>query len=119
MEEEVSKPQDPRDMRKRITEVAYRGGRMDGNSLHLYQFSAAAAMARTCMHAAAAAGYSGEDAMTMLAYHALLSLEQANDRIFEFVSTRPTPPIFVVSETAAHENNAIANQQVARQAAED
>jgi hypothetical protein len=47
---------------------------------------------RTAEHA----GYSGEDTMTMLAYHAILQLEQMQDLLTEQVSLTPSPPMVFI-----------------------
>jgi hypothetical protein len=83
-------PLDPRDMRKRIMRAAYRGERLDGK--HGLTVSIAHAVLRTAEHA----GYSGEDTMTMLAYHAILQLEQMQDLLTEQVSLTPSPPMVFI-----------------------
>lgn len=41
------------------------------------------------------AGLSGEDKYTMLAYRALIQLEEMHDRVMRFVESTPAPPIML------------------------
>lgn len=83
---------DPREMRKALRMAAWRGLRIDGKPAIMP--SPAANLARTAHHAAEHAGWSGEDEMTVLAYHALLALEQANDRELRRAMLEPAPMMF-------------------------
>jgi len=69
---------DVREMRKAITEM----GR-SGNSFFAgrNEYSMAAVLARHCRDVAHHQGLSGEDAMTLLAYHALMRLDKANEAL--------------------------------------
>lgn len=89
---------DPCEMRKAMRMAAWRGLRIDGKPAIMP--SPAANLARTAHHAAEHAGLSGEDEMTVLAYHALLALEQANDRELQHAMLDPTPPIIRTEEGA-------------------
>jgi hypothetical protein len=81
---------DPREMRKVMMLAIHRGDRIDGNDFP-YKINSASALARNVIYSAESMGYSGEDTMTMLAYHALLALEQSNDRLLEMANLSPTP----------------------------
>lgn len=86
---------DVREMRKAITEMSY-----TGNSILAGPggYSMAAILARHCRDAAQAQGLSGEDAMTLLAYHALLSLEKANKSLLDYALCTPTSMIRAAAE---------------------
>ena len=84
---------DPREIRKLLTEAAYRGDRIDGNQDGFGCMNMPASMMRNVMRLAEAHGYSGEDAMTVLAYHALLRYEDALDRLIEQLNITPAPPL--------------------------
>jgi hypothetical protein len=82
---------DPREIRKLLNEAAYRGGRIDGNKDSFGCMNMPASMMRNVLRMAEAQGYSGEDAMTVLAYHALLRYEDALDRLIQQLNITPTP----------------------------
>lgn len=81
----MSEPIDPREMRKRITLFSY--GRAALNGQPQTYGSTGHAMVRQVLTYAQREGYSGEDTMAMLAYHALLNLEQANQRLLDLAYT--------------------------------
>lgn len=83
---------DPREIRKRLTEAAYRGSRIDGLESGSNAMNVPASMVRNVMNMAEANGFSGEDAMTLLAYHALLRYEDALDRLIDQLNISPAPP---------------------------
>ena len=89
----MSEPIDPREMRKRILHFAYghrdlHGQPQQWGSQNLHGCSS---MVQQVISLAQREGFSGEDTMAMIAYHALLSLEQANKRLFDLaVATIPT-----------------------------
>lgn len=72
---------DPREIRKLLMDVAFRDSRIDGNNVNYNAINAPASMVHHVMNMARARGYSGEDTMTVLAYHALLRYEDALDRL--------------------------------------
>lgn len=82
--EEVNECADPRGMRKRLMEYAYRGGRMG--------------LVRAIQRAADAHGLSGEDRMTWLAFEALKALEANYDDKIELAMTTVQPPICFTTE---------------------
>ena len=84
---------DPREIRKLLNDAAYRGGRIDGNKAVFGCMNMPASMMRNVMRMAEAQGYSGEDAMTVLAYHALLRYEDALDRLIEQLNITPASPL--------------------------
>lgn len=70
---------DPREMRKRIHEMARYGTRLDDKESS--SVSAAANVALPIMNWGESEGWSGEDTMTAIAYHALLRYEAAMDQL--------------------------------------
>ena len=86
---------DPREMRKLLSRVAYRGDRIDGKD-ELNAVSGASSLARNVMHMAEAQGLSGEDAMTVLGYHALLQYERTLDMLLHEAQINPRPPMLIV-----------------------
>ena len=84
---------DPREIRNLLNDAAYRGGRIDGNKAVFGCMNMPASMMRNVMRMAEAQGYSGEDAMTVLAYHALLRYEDALDRLIEQLNITPASPL--------------------------
>ncbi len=67
---------DPREMRKHLNEVAI--GRYPG--LHN---SPSALIVRTCMDQGRYTGLSGEDTMTMIAYHLMLRHDQLYEKVLQ------------------------------------
>ena len=57
-------------------------------------------MIRNCLQAARYDGASGEDAYTMLAYHALRALEDVYERQLQLVNTMTTAPTVTVAPEA-------------------
>ena len=84
---------DPREIRKLLAKAAARGDRIDGNRDGFGAMNEASVMARNVMKMAEYQGYSGEDAMTVLAYHALLRYEDALDRLIEDLNLRLSPSL--------------------------
>jgi hypothetical protein len=93
---------DVREMRKAITEMSYTGNKI-GDSGDRMEYSATAALARHCLRSAEARGFSGEDAMTLLAYHAILQLEKAYGMLLENAALASPSPIFRTASPLAHE----------------
>lgn len=85
---------DPREMRKALLLAATRGDRVDGKPAG-QGLSIASGLARTAHDVARFSGLSGEDLMTILAYHALRELERAHDLILRDLSTRVSAPLIV------------------------
>lgn len=73
-------PEGIRQMRLKIVMAKHRGDRMDGRYPSQMETSPVAYQLRAIMHAAEAQGISGEDVMTVLAYHALVEWEKMYDR---------------------------------------
>jgi hypothetical protein len=92
---------DPREIRKLLTNAAYRGDRIDGKRGRFEGMNTPSLMARNVMQMAECNGYSGEDAMTVLAYHALLYYEDALDRLINDLNLRPSPPLVTTNEIYA------------------
>lgn len=88
---------DPREMRKAILLAATRGDRFDGKPPGL-GLSIASSLARTAHDVARYSGLSGEDQMTILAYHALRELERAHDLLLRDLPTRVSAPLIVRRE---------------------
>lgn len=79
---------DPREMRKILHEMSYTGdspfkGAQRG-------FSASGSLVRHVLRAANHQGMSGEDVYTMLAYHALIQLEEARGLLLQQSYLNPT-----------------------------
>ena len=77
--QEVNECIDPRGMRKRLTEYAYRGG-------YMY-------FVKAIFDHAEIQGLSGEDKMTWLAFEALKALEKVYDAQIEQAMLNVRPPI--------------------------
>lgn len=56
-------------------------------------FALSANLVRRCFDAAECQGLSGEDAMTLLAYHALQSLDTTQNRLLEMLQTQQVIPM--------------------------
>lgn len=92
-EEIMSKPlSDPREIRKALQRTAYRGGRISDDR----QDSMGLPLVRAVLNMCESLGYSGEDTMTVLAYHALLAYENLLDAERERLVMSINPPIFVL-----------------------
>lgn len=75
-------PIDVREIRQAIT-TAMRGAvRVDGKDTR-HGYSAAGNLARNVIILGEREGWSGEDTMTVLAYHALVALEASQDQLME------------------------------------
>lgn len=98
---------DLREMRKAIN-LAARGeasvGGERGNGWGMT--SPAAPMIRNTMMAGEYAGWSGEDTMTVLAYHALLQFEDIHARFLETMSLLPSTSLIHKSLTNAETGSA-------------
>ena len=86
---------DPREIRKLLQEIAYRGSRIDRKESGEYAISMTGNITRHVMQMAEIQGYSGEDTMAMLAYYALLQYESAMDRLLDMVNTSPAPNLVI------------------------
>ena len=83
---------DPREIRAMLKRAAYRGERIDGKEMNWTAISTpASTLARRVFDMAEYTGLSGEDAMTILAYHALIAYEGLYDKVLHDVSISPTP----------------------------
>lgn len=91
MTDPTHEPIDPREMRKRITEAARGYDRLDGKPART--FTPAAALMRNTLDASRYLGWSGEDTMTALAYHALLQVEKLTDMVLEQAYLTPSQPL--------------------------
>ena len=74
--EEINECADPRGMRKRLQEYAYRGGEP---------------IVKAVLDAARYQGLSGEDTMTWLAFEALKGMEQYKRMVIDEAMLRPAP----------------------------
>lgn len=80
----MSEPIDPREMRKRILQYAYGLAPLSEDLKERREtLHGGSALVSQVLTYASREGFSCEDTMAMLAYHALLSLEQANKRLFD------------------------------------
>ena len=89
---------DPREMRKVIRETAYRGHRFDTSN----SASLASPIARNVLMAAERDGWSGEDTMTALAYHALLEIDRLYSQLIESVNMQVYRPMIISKEDLNH-----------------
>ena len=85
---------DPREMRKVLQEAARGDARVDGKPLGQWSMPPASSLIRNALHAGHHAGWSGEDTMTVLAYHALRAYESAYesayDRLLDLANCMPS-----------------------------
>lgn len=82
----MSELTDVREMRKAITEMRYTGRDLSGG----YSGPSIASMvARQCLDSAQNAGLSGEDAMTLLAFHALERLDAVSKQLLDYAALMP------------------------------
>lgn len=88
---------DPREIRKLLQRVARLGGRMDDKA----GMAMTGGIVHACMRSAEALGLSGEDAMTVLAYHALLSHERVCDQLLDQANRSMHPPVVLLREADA------------------
>jgi len=86
---------DPREIRKKLREVAYRSTRIDGPA-ESGPWHQASFLVRTNLRMSDATGMSGEDAMTILAYTALLAYEKATDQLLANLNNEAMRPIIMV-----------------------
>jgi len=82
---------DPREMRQRLRRVAYGRDRIDGRPVSMAEISPTSALVNACMRMGEREGWSGEDTMTALAYHALRRCEALQDSMLYEASIRPSP----------------------------
>lgn len=86
---------DPNEMRKRLMLAARRGYRVDGDDLApLWQ----SPLVRSVFTYADIEGLSGEDRMTVLAYHALCVAERLQDQLVQLINTMPAASIVTAHE---------------------
>ena len=78
---ESEKLTDPREIRKLLLEVAHRGRSVSRDDRWGSLPNCSSAMVRNIFTMAEAEGLSGEDKMTVLAYHALLQYEATMDKL--------------------------------------
>lgn len=89
---------DVREIRKLLDAAAFRGERIDGNPQGFPSISVVASLVRQVMDLGRHQGYSGEDTMTLLAYHALLRYEQMTDQILYAHNTTPTGRVILTPD---------------------
>jgi hypothetical protein len=80
---------DPREMRKALNAVAYKGRSLtpDGPDW-AYQYGAA--QLRNCMEHGRNQGLSGEDTMTIIAYHLMLELNRLGEMVLRDKLIKPS-----------------------------
>lgn len=86
---------DPREIRKAMMDAIYRGQRFDGGDTARFGVGGATAFAHYVIAMCESRGYSGEDTMTVLAYHALLRNEKSDDELLNMWN-RTAPPPFII-----------------------
>lgn len=85
---------DVRTMRLAITNAMRGIVRVDGKE-NRDGYSAATHLTRNIIIHSERMGWSGEDTMTALAYHALVALEQSQDQLMDHALRSPVPAIFI------------------------
>ena len=90
---------DINEMRRRIHDVAYLGCRVDGEE-GSRNFSATSATVHQVYQIAARDGLSGEDRMTMLAYHLMAQYESLFDKVLDIEHNR-APEYVVIPDKEA------------------
>jgi len=83
---------DPREIRKLLQDVGRGRGRIDSPDDTWGMQNAASSLIHIVDSLAYHAGLSGEDHMTLLAYHALLQLERVMGKYIDMVSIAPSQP---------------------------
>jgi len=84
---------DPREIRKHLYRAARTGERIDGKPGNHLSVGIEAGLVRRVLDLGIYSGFSGEDTMTVLAYHALLMMEQAYDRVLDVSIATSNPAI--------------------------
>lgn len=87
---------DPRELRKHIKEVSRSGERIDAD--HAKGFAAHGSLARNVLMMCEYKGYSGEDAMTVLAYALMVDNQWLFDMLLEQANLSTARPIIVRTE---------------------
>ena len=87
---------DVREMRKAITEICYTRNGFAGGSP---DYSVAGVLAHHCRNEAQHQGLSGEDAMTLLAYRALLRLDKTSAMLLKHTECTPSHVIFAATQS--------------------
>jgi len=91
---------DPREMRKVLQEAARGFARVDGKPIGKFFLPPSGCLIRSALHAVHYGGWSGEDTMTVLAYHALLLYEGAYDRLLDVARVTPSAALLSAAEGA-------------------
>lgn len=73
---------------------------VEGMRKRILEYSRDDAMVRSILDSARFRGLSGDDAMTMLAYHALLERERFRDMCLEQTMLNPMQPLIITSPAA-------------------
>lgn len=87
---------DPREMRKMLNDMRRSGRSFTDHTPD--QYSTTAHLVRQCLNAAEYQGWSGEDAMTLLAYSALTQLERVNKLLLDQAMVSMPKMIFTKGE---------------------
>jgi hypothetical protein len=95
--EKMKKPPltEPREIRKAMRDAIRRGERIGGGDTSQFGFNGATALARNIIAMCEFKGYSGEDTMTVLAYHALLRNEKSDDELLNMLNMTACPPFII------------------------
>lgn len=98
----MSEPKDVREMRQRINQaVRGYGDRVDGKQTGMAGIAPMSSMIRAVLMLAERDGWSGEDTMTALAYHAIVRCESLYDNVIEFHNIMPPSPMILSSQIVA------------------
>jgi hypothetical protein len=90
---------DPREMRRLMLEVSRGRQTIAGEYAEMLDWNRCGSIIREVFMSAEHQGYSGEDKMTLLAYHALLQLEDVTKRLIDLHSIMPPQKIILEKET--------------------
>lgn len=86
---------EPREIRKSMMDAIRRGERIDGGDSSMMGAIGACSLARHIITMCESQGYSGEDTMTVLAYHALLRNEKSDDELLNMLNMLAFPPYII------------------------
>jgi hypothetical protein len=92
----IDHPTDPRELRKLIRQAAYRGEPLTKTGRDIP--GVASTLARNVLHMGEFNGLSGEDTMTVLAYHLMVQCETLYDSLLRQCETSLNSPVFIVKE---------------------
>jgi hypothetical protein len=99
----MNHPTDPREMRKVLDAIAFRGASLQPDGKE-WEYSYASATVRQCMDLGRHQGLSGEDTMTLIAYHLLVRCDSLSKLALQNAVLNPTPKLKAGVVPATMEN---------------